>query len=548
MNPTHCRLPLRNSLLLAVGLLLAWPASVWPQSITATIPLSGNAFAIAVNRVTNKIYVTTGATTSAVTVIDGTTHATATVQTGSQVGKDIAVNEATNKIYIATGTGVIVLDGVTNATTTLVDPNAYKPYSLAVNPSTNKIYVANYGVDAKQVLHGGNVTVIDGVTNATTTITDPNARGLVCVAVAVNPVTNKIYVANNSLGFSAPGNVTVIDGTTNTTTTVAVSDPGALAGVPPSSAIAVNQTTNKIYVTSANGVTVIDGGTNATTPVSGPSFLQGQPTVVAVNSVTDKIYAAYGGSGGLYVVVIDGATNSTTWFSFANAGAALMAAVNESTDMVYFANYGLGYYPCGCNGWTASISVLDPSTNSQGTIIDPHAYADQEVVVNPNTNQVYLLGIGSVTIIDGGSTATTHALGLVMTGSLNASGTVTSDPSGIYCSLVTDSSITSADCTPSAASFAIGAVVHMAAAPGANVAVSWGGACSGSGSCDVTMNSDQFVTANFNLLSTGSAGGGVGGGSGGGGGGGMDGLTLGALLAFLGTVARRARPRVYPIR
>ena len=56
---------------------------------------------------------------------------------------------------------------------------------MAVNPVTNKIYVANYDSD--------NVTVIDGATNDTTT----GARRVVrpC-AVAVNPVTNKIYVAN----------------------------------------------------------------------------------------------------------------------------------------------------------------------------------------------------------------------------------------------------------------------------------------------------------------------------------------------------------------
>ena len=54
------------------------------------------------------------------------------------------------------------------------------------------------------------VTVIDGATNSTTTVT----VGTEPVSVAVNPVTNKIYVAN---GNSA--NVTVIDGATNSTTT-----------------------------------------------------------------------------------------------------------------------------------------------------------------------------------------------------------------------------------------------------------------------------------------------------------------------------------------
>ena len=75
---------------------------------------------------------------------------------------------------------------------------------MAVNPVTNKIYVANSD--------SNNVTVIDGATNSTTTV----PVGHRPAAVAVNPVTNKIYVAN-----SGSNNVTVIDGATNTTTTVA---------------------------------------------------------------------------------------------------------------------------------------------------------------------------------------------------------------------------------------------------------------------------------------------------------------------------------------
>ena len=54
--------------------------------------------------------------------------------------------------------------------------------------------------------------MIDGANNSTTTV----AAGNRSRAVAVNPVTNKIYVAN----FNS-GNVTVIDGTNNSTTTVA---------------------------------------------------------------------------------------------------------------------------------------------------------------------------------------------------------------------------------------------------------------------------------------------------------------------------------------
>src|SRR5439155_1074930 len=72
------------------------------------------------------------------------------------------------------------------------------PQAVAVNPVTNKVYVANKG--------SANVTVIDGATNATTTV----GAGTNPQAVAVDPVTNEVYVANNG-----SNDVTVIDGATN---------------------------------------------------------------------------------------------------------------------------------------------------------------------------------------------------------------------------------------------------------------------------------------------------------------------------------------------
>jgi hypothetical protein len=84
-----------------------------------------------------------------------------------------------------------VIDGATNATTTVAAGS--NPNGVAVNPVTNKIYVPNGGT--------GTVTVIDGATNTTSTV----AAGTTPDVVAVNPVTNNVYVTNvNS------GNVTVI--------------------------------------------------------------------------------------------------------------------------------------------------------------------------------------------------------------------------------------------------------------------------------------------------------------------------------------------------
>ena len=61
---------------------------------------------------------------------------------------------------------------------------------MAVNPNTNKIYVANAGASGNST-----VTVIDGATNNTTTVAVGTGRWA-DVAVAVNPNTNQIYVVN----------------------------------------------------------------------------------------------------------------------------------------------------------------------------------------------------------------------------------------------------------------------------------------------------------------------------------------------------------------
>ncbi len=96
-----------------------------------------------------------------------------------------------------------MIDGATNATSTVAAGTS--PAAVAVNPVTNKIYVAN--------VNSANVTVIDGATNATSTVVGwPSPR-----AVAVNPVTNKIYVASGQGGVMV---ITPAPTNTNAMTTV----------------------------------------------------------------------------------------------------------------------------------------------------------------------------------------------------------------------------------------------------------------------------------------------------------------------------------------
>ena len=108
---------------------------------------------------------------------------------------------------------------------------------MAVNSITNKIYIGNLGTNT--------VTVIDGPSHQTTTVTVGNAPSW----VAVNSTTNEVYVVDK-----ADNTVTMIDGPSNAATRIAV-------GNEPTG-IGINPATNRVYDASFhdNAVSVITGG------------------------------------------------------------------------------------------------------------------------------------------------------------------------------------------------------------------------------------------------------------------------------------------------
>ena len=130
--------------------------------------------------------------------------------------------------------------------------------------------------------------------NKTSTITVGTAGTDTISAIAVNPVTNKVYVgtAVNNLNAS----MTVIDVATNSTNRF------ALIGAP--GRIVVNSVTNRIYVTQNGNMTVIDGTNNSTSLVSGMSATS---MVAAINPATNRIYSGSRDSG--IISVIAGTTD-----------------------------------------------------------------------------------------------------------------------------------------------------------------------------------------------------------------------------------------------
>ncbi len=82
-------------------------APVYGQTVTASVLTGANPTGIAINPVTNKVYVT-NLSDSSVTVIDGATNTTVTVLVGS-LPRAVALNPANNRIYVANAVAAAAL-------------------------------------------------------------------------------------------------------------------------------------------------------------------------------------------------------------------------------------------------------------------------------------------------------------------------------------------------------------------------------------------------------------------------------------------------------
>jgi YVTN family beta-propeller protein len=326
---------------------------------TKTVKTGPEPIAVKVNQLTNRIYVLTlrglladgsidfnGAGT--VAVIDGETDKVIKKVPCQLEPYALAINEKTNKVYVANqgSNSVTMIDGRTNRTATVqlrpddadsIYDGVLSPQDIAVNEVTNKIYVTG--------TQSNTVAVIDGKTlRHTVVLTEgggtTSQSGLTPTFVGINPKTNMIYTSN----FTS-NDVTVIDGKTNKKIGII-----SLVDVQDPYSITVNPNTNKIYTANltSRSITVIDGETEESITIGD---LPGKPFDVAINMKTNKIYfpsfVLYRGSQvgddkqitGV-ILELDGATNKLTTIV---AGITPYAvAVNENTNKVYVTNFDSG--------------------------------------------------------------------------------------------------------------------------------------------------------------------------------------------------------------
>ncbi|MDE1764726.1 MAG: YncE family protein [Thaumarchaeota archaeon] len=298
---------------------------------------NGSVYA-AVNPDTDRIYVSNemGRTVS---VIDGSTNEKiADVQLDMMPTK-LAINPDTNRIYVTehllvnnieVNSTVAVIDG--NTSTKIADIPVDGNPLVAVNPETNRIYIIDrhFGpnIEENNVEQNGTLSVIDGSTN-TKIASMPIGTGF--FGMAVNPDTNRIYVLHRHFdridhGWHN-GKVSVIDGNTDT----------KIADIPVGATpmeIAVNPVTNRVYVTNyqEGTVSVIDGTDNK---IADTITLKPGVEGIAVNPVTNRIYVANGINSTLYV--IDG--NNNTKKDEIHPLPGWSVAVNPSTDRIFVPSY-----------------------------------------------------------------------------------------------------------------------------------------------------------------------------------------------------------------
>ena len=278
------------------------------NTVIETITVGVYPIAIAVNPQTNKIYVVNGQSNS-VSVIDGSTNSVIKTLAWdgdrtefanvNQIGNKpeyVAVNPKTNRIYVVNnwyGT-ISVIDGSTD---TVIDAicwgvgvnSGIYPWMMFIDSETNLGYV-RWGIYERNF-----ISIIDLDTNNEIG-TIPGISGY----LSINPTTNKLYLCN--------GGLYEINGATNSVENTIDAGGNVLA-------VTVNPVTNRLYVAlvDSNGqkhLNTIDASTNQILDsiITGTYYFGTWGSEITVNPTTNKIYTVASNTEGQLLVFSDDQT------------------------------------------------------------------------------------------------------------------------------------------------------------------------------------------------------------------------------------------------
>ena len=249
------------------------------------------------------------------------------------------------------------------------------PIGIDINPITNKLYVANQ--------FSNTISVID----IEKSIVEKNIDvGNSPYDIDVNPFSNRIYSSNRD-----SNSISVIDGFTNKELTEIPVGKSPLG-------IGINLATSWIYVANLNSgtITVIDAIDNHI--IKSLKFAS-LPYDIVINPHKNKVYISDLGKNS--VLVLDG--NNNTLVSTIPVGSKPSAlAINTQTNTIYVSNF-----------LNQSVSVINGTSSKLETNIKVR---DNPVgiAVNPRTNKIYVnnLADNSVSVINGETNKVTENISL----------------------------------------------------------------------------------------------------------------------------------------
>jgi len=238
----------------------------------------------------------------------------------------IAFNPISNTMYVcnASSATISVIDCVTNTViSTIILPASY-PQRIAYCSVNNTMYIGN----APPSINGNNVFVIDCNTNTLV------ATIIGCgVALAYNPVNNKMYCCRNLTGVS------VIDCNTNTFTNIAT---------PNCSNIDYNSLSNTMYFTTgaSGNVVVINCVTNT---ISSTISIGVNSTSIVYNSLNNTMYVSNPGLSSIKIINCNTNTVTSTITTSGNVSTMIYIPL---FNYIYFSNFTLD-----------TVDIIDCNTN-----------------------------------------------------------------------------------------------------------------------------------------------------------------------------------------
>jgi DNA-binding beta-propeller fold protein YncE len=262
---------------------------------------------------------------------------------------------------------------------------------LAVDPSSHAVY----GIS------GGGVTIVNPVS-----LTSTQAQmGDIAGGVAANPVTNQVYITDESLSSAV-----ILNGATNSITGKTFAPVGGMIGAAfqpgGATSIAINKTKNQYIVAGGNGAIVFDGVTNAPLASVRPQLIAGNglPAPVgflfmSVNETTNKMYTTNNAS----IFITDLATGVFQLFVSPQTKAGEICTVrgltvNSAQNLVYASSV--------CQSASPVLFVFDGSSAATIQIVDlganiPLGSNVANVLYNPTSDKIYIANYGGFDVVTG---------------------------------------------------------------------------------------------------------------------------------------------------